>query len=64
MIQILLVFIVLHGDPHTFAVTADSTEQCKIMESTATTWLPRVLKQKPEFFAVKCAEVTPYLTAT
>ncbi len=63
MLNVLLVLVVLNGQAQTFAVQVDTAAQCLIMESSAATWLPRVLEAKPDFFAVKCADLQPYVTA-
>ena len=63
MMTILLVLVVLQGEAHTFAVATDSPAQCIVLESSAATWLPQVIGRKPEYFAAKCADVKPFLTA-
>lgn len=64
MFQILLVLVVLNGEPTTFAVSTESRAHCISLETSVQAWLPRLLGAKPEFFAAKCADLTPYVTAS
>lgn len=64
MLKLLLVLVIINGEAHTFAAQVETAAQCVVMESSAATWLPQVLGVKPEFFAVKCADLQPFVTAT
>lgn len=63
-IVVLLVMFVLDGEAGTFAVKTDGPAHCLVLESKVAGVLPQMLGRKPQFFAAKCAEVKPFLTAT
>lgn len=64
MMTVLLVLVVLRGEAYSFTVPTESKTECMVLEPSATTWLPQVLNARPQFFAVRCADVQPFVTAS
>ena len=63
-LTLLLILFVLDGEAHTMAVQTAGAAECLVLESKVASVLPKVLGRKPEFYAAKCAELKPFLTAS
>lgn len=64
MVTLLLVLFILDGEAHTFAVQAKDPAECVVLESKIGAALPKLIGREPEFYAAKCADLKPFLTAS
>ncbi len=62
-IIVLLVLVVIDGEAHTFAAQTAGLAECMVLESKIASVLPKALGKPPQFYAAKCAEVVPFVTA-
>ncbi len=61
-ITVLLDLFVLDGEAQTFAVQADSPQQCLTMAAKTPEVLTKMLGKAPQVFAASCAEVKAIVT--
>ena len=64
MVTLLLVLFILDGEAHSFAVQTNGPAECLVLESKIGDALPKLIGRKPEFYAAKCADLKPFLTAS
>lgn len=62
-ITVLLVMFILDGEAHTFAAQTAGVAECLVLESKIAEILPKAIGKAPQFYAAKCANVVPFVTA-